>query len=246
MYNLDVPTTRVHSGRGMWEAFAKLVFYVTVGIALAAVLAWYIGSARETFFGGGELVIPPFSIAGSDDGQGGTARRSDGENAAGSHPGLATRSERCPGRTHPTIANIVDARNLTTDTSGGGRSTLVAERTSFTSIPLFATPLSLKTRLFERAEIKLAVGGLDVGGLIPWFQRLLVNRRTLEFTSVRARQGRDRFGSLDPLGFAGQALRLMVEKSDGKFVDLDLVATRVAAELMRRRLATDPRTASVG
>ena len=41
-------------------------FYVAIGIVRIAALTWYIGSLRDTLFGGGELVIPPFSIAGRD------------------------------------------------------------------------------------------------------------------------------------------------------------------------------------
>jgi hypothetical protein len=92
----------------------------------------------------------------------------------------------------------------------------------------------------ERAEIKIAVGGVDVGGLIPWLQRLLVNRRTLEFTFYERDKDAIVSGSLEALGLPGEALRLTVEKTGGTFLDLDQITTRVAAELIRRRLAGDP------
>src|SRR5262249_9455952 len=118
----------------------------------------------------------------------------------------------------------------------------IAERTVFfAGTPLFTTPTTLKTHLFEPAEIKLAVAGVDVGGVIPMVQRLLANRRTLEFTFYERDKDVIVSGSLAALGLPGEAIRLVVDKSsDGKFVDLDQVATRVAAELMRRRLLGDP------
>src|SRR5437899_4233439 len=40
----------------------------------------------------------------------------------------------------------------------------------------------IPTSLFEPANINVAVGGVQVGGVIPWIQNLLVRKRTLTFT----------------------------------------------------------------
>jgi hypothetical protein len=118
----------------------------------------------------------------------------------------------------------------------------VDHQKSVTSVvpQLFATRgVSLETTLLEPAQVKIAVGGVDVSGVVPWLQRLLIARRTLEFTYYETPNSVIVSGTLQPMGLNSEGLRIVVPKENGKPANLDEVASVVATEIERQRLARD-------
>jgi hypothetical protein len=217
------------------ELFAKLVFYVCGGVVLAGAVIWYVSSAYEEITGHSALVIAPFTIA---------------DNADEKNKG---RSEALAKMLHAHLQQIehdlnVSQQNLVTGSrpdvptaSAGERAQVATEKLTSIVPPLFATQgVSLQTRLLEPTQIKIAVGGVDVGGVLPWFQRLLVTQRTLDFTYYETPTMVKVSGALHPMGLSNEALRVEVPKENGKSADLDQVALMVAVEIERLRLARDP------
>lgn len=217
----------------MWTTLIQTAFYLSVGLALFGAVVWYVGVLGSAVTGGGDLVIVPFTIAtGSDekDGRGAALAKMLQARLQEIEHDLATAQEQLM---HPPAAPVPAAQ------SGGSTLSQATGLTSVVPMLFAAQGAALQTRLLEPAQVKITVGGVEVGGLIPWFQRLLVNRRTLEFTYYEREAGVVVSGSLEPLGLPTEALRVPVPKTAGKAADLDEVATMVAAEIVRRRLAAD-------
>jgi len=216
------------------DSFVKVVFYLCAGLALFGALVWYIGSAYEALTGRGAVVIPPLTVAGPHNAE------TDGRGEALARM-LQTRLQQIE---HDLVASqdlLVRGRDAVTpsgvpgpQSSQGGTLTAIAPT-------LIATQgVALQTRLLEPTKIKVEVGGVDVGGMIPWLQRLLVTRRTLEFTLYETDHSVIVTGSLQALGVTNQALRVEVSNEQGKPPNLDSVASLVAMEIEHRRLARDP------
>ncbi len=220
----------------MFVSLIQMAFYLSAGLALLGILVWYVGSVRDALTGGGDVVIVPFTIAGSQDakdtGRGAALAKMLQARLQEFEHDLAISQERLMQR-----ASVpVRGGGVSAPSESAPRATI----TSVVPILFAAQGAGLQTRLLEPAQIKLAVGGVEVGGVIPWLQRLLVNRRTLEFTYYEKDDGVIVSGSLAALGLTGEALRLQVPKATGKAIDLDEVAGTVAAEIVRRRLSRDP------
>jgi hypothetical protein len=194
----------------MIEIFVKVLLYVAAGLVLASVMIWYLTSAYEAITGRSNIVIAPFSIADSAD-----------EKSRG-------RSEALAKMLHARLQNIehdlsVSQKALLNDAQSGalgpGNSEPAESKAAVTSIvpQLFATQgVSLQTRLFEPADIKVAVGGVDVGGIVPWLQKLLIAQRTLEFTYYETPTSVVVSGTLQPLGLGDEGLRIEVPKEQGQ------------------------------
>jgi hypothetical protein len=216
------------------ELFLKAVFYICAGLALAGAILWYVTSLYETVTGHSALVILPFTIADDSDGKG--QGRSDGLAKL-----LHARLQEIEHDLAVSQKTLIEGSSIQA-AQAGSEKPLPGKNEAITSIapPFFATQgVSLKTRLLQPTEIKIAVGGVDVGGLLPWFQKLLITRRTLEFAYYETPTFVVVSGSLEALGLTDAALRVEVPKEEGKPANLDQVAWMVATEIERRRLELD-------
>ena len=215
----------------MLDLFIKIVFYVGAGLVLFGSVAWYLNAAYVELSGKGELVIAPFRIAESGDAK-------DGSRGEALARMLRASLEKIEGDLAVSQQTLVDS------TASGARADpapSVPAAESITSIapPLFvAQRAGLQTRLLEPAQVKLAVAGVDVGVIIPWLQRTLTSRRTLELTYYqKSKSVVVVSGSLHSMGLEDESLRLEVPIESGGAADLDLVAWTVATEIECRRLA---------
>jgi hypothetical protein len=217
------------------EFFLRVTFYLCAGLGLTIAVVWYVTSLYESLTGRSDLVILPFTIAGSSD-----------EKAGGSSEALARMLH---ARLEQIERDLTDSQKTLLSGIGKvspppGASTPQGTKEVVTSIApplLFATQgVSLQTRLLEPTQVKISVGGVDVGGLLPWFQKLLVTRRTLEFTYYETPTSVIVSGGLHPLGLERESLRVEVPKVGDKAANLDQVALFVATEIERLRLARDP------
>jgi hypothetical protein len=105
--------------------------------------------------------------------------------------------------------------------------------------PLFATKgVSLQTSLLEPTQLKLSVGGVDVGGILPWLQMLLITQRTLELTYYETPTQVIVTGSLRSLRLS-EPLRVEIKRDEAKPANLDRVVWAVGTEIERLRLSGD-------
>src|SRR6266480_3801397 len=103
----------------------------------------------------------------------------------------------------------------------------------------------LNTSLLQPIDMKLSVGGMDVGRILPWLQRRISSRRTLHFTLYSHGGETEVFGSIAALRVNGPGVRLLLQGEDGKPPSLRVVADRLAYEIFRRTLANDATTKKV-
>jgi hypothetical protein len=106
-------------------------------------------------------------------------------------------------------------------------------------VRLWTQTVALQTGLLQPMDIKLSVGGVDVGGILPWLQRWLSSRRTLHFTLYLQETETQIFGSLAALRLLDAGLRLHVKGSDGKAPSLDVIVDGLAHEIVHRYLSQD-------
>src|SRR5262249_52781198 len=95
-------------------------------------------------------------------------------------------------------------------------------------VRLWAQNVALHTGLLRPVDLKLSVGGVDVGVVLPWIQRRLSSRRTLHFTVYTNDAGAQVFGSVAALRLKGDALRLAVAANAGKSPSFDAIVDRLA------------------
>jgi hypothetical protein len=195
------------------------------GLALAIAVAWYVSLVYHEISGSGRVVIDRFTVV-RDDGQ-----RNDELGYA-----LAQMLET---RLQSLARELRDAQaGLMTDVSG---STLAQASATAPvgDVRLWSQAVVLQTGLLEPVDIELSVGGVDVGGIIPWFQRRLTSRRTIHFTLYARANEAQVFGSLGALRLPDNALRLRVEGVAGAPPSLDKILDELAHEILRRCLSRE-------
>jgi hypothetical protein len=220
----------------MWVSLIQVAFYLSAGLALFGALVWYVGSAGHALFGGGDVVIVPFTIVESHEAK-------QAARGAALAKMLQARLQEFEHDIAVSQEEMMEERATNVPVAGQPvASGPVATTGIAPMVPILfaAQGAALQTRLLEPAQINITVGGVEVGGVIPWLQRLLVNRQTLEFTCYEKDDSVIVSGSLRSLGLTGEALRVEVVKGAGKAIDLDEIASEVAAEIVRRRLSRDP------
>jgi hypothetical protein len=110
-------------------------------------------------------------------------------------------------------------------------------------IPAFWTsqPVDLQTALFEPLNINVAVAGVEVGSVLAWIQRKMINTRTLNFTIYLEKDRALITGSLNAIDPRDNVLRIELSRDAGQEkIPLDRIADSVAYELTKRQLAKDP------
>lgn len=220
----------------------RIVFLVLSGLALVMVAIWYVSFCFEEVTGIGRVVIDPLTVI-ADDGKGSDelgralaqmlqadleSRASEFQNAQQELALTSSPNSQATGATSPdtrAIEVVGNVRGWTPD------------------VPLKIFLLKpLNTSLLQPVDMKLSVGGMDVGGILPWLQRQISSRRTLHFTFYSHGDDTEVFGSIAALRISGPGIRLVVKGEDGKPPSLRVVVDRLAYEIFRRKLASDANT----
>jgi hypothetical protein len=217
----------------MWEILLKIAFYLIAGFVLVVASVWYVRSAYAAITGTGEVVIVPFAMVGADE---------DKDTVRG------TALARMLQAHLQTIENdlATSQRELTEESMATARTSSAVKRdqdqarTALLPMLFVEQGASLQTRLLEPTRINVTVGGVEVGGIVPWLQRLLANRRSLEFSLYEGETKVSVACSLQVLGLTSEGLRVDLPKASGAKVDWDDVTAEVAYEVIRRRLARAP------
>jgi hypothetical protein len=226
----------------MIDDTVRIVFLVLAGLALFLVATWYVRFCVEEITGTGHVVIDPLSVI-TDDGKGndglGTALaqmlQADLESRA---------SEFQKAQQELALTSSPNSQATGEMSSDTRRKELVGNVRGWTpDIPLKIFLLKpLNTSLLKPIDMKLSVGGMDVGGVLPWFQKLLSSRRTLHFTLYSHGNDTEVFGSIAALRINGPGIRLVVKGEGDKPPSLRMVVDRLAYEIFRRKLATEDNT----
>jgi hypothetical protein len=220
----------------------RILFLVLSGLALVAVTIWYVSFCFEEMTGTGRVVIDPLTVI-TDDGKGsdelGSAlaqmlqadlesRASEFQNAQQELALTSLPNSQVAGATFPETRSIEVVGNV---------------RGWTPDVPLKIFLLKpLNTSLLQPIDMKLSVGGMDVGGILPWLQRRISSRRTLHFTFYSHGDDTEVFGSIAALRVSGPGIRLVVKGGDGTPPSLRAVVDRLAYEIFRRKLASDANT----
>ena len=199
------------------------VFLVFGGILLLANI-WFVRQAFESFFRPG-LVIAPFELVGQS-GDAGTGK---------------TLAYLLQARLQQVLGDLERAQNSLRNTPPGpaGQARLEIEKPDSGGppqppVPAFWQPIRLNTTLFSPVDMKVAVGGVEVGSVLPWIQRAIVKRDMLTFT-VSYEAGKAVIaGDISAL-HAGTA-SVWTETAAATPTN---IADLLAHEIIRRKLATD-------
>jgi len=223
----------------MMDDTVRILFLVLSGLALALISIWYVYFCFQEITGRGHVVIDPVTVV-TDDGKGSDelgkalaqmlqadleSRASEFQNAQRelaltSAPNTQITEPSSPLRQASEVVGNV--RGWTPD------------------VPLKIFLLKpLNTGLLQPVDMKLSVGGMDVGGILPWLQKKISSRRTLHFTLYSHGDETEVFGSIVALRVNGPGIRLIVKGGDGKAPSLRVVVDRLAYEIFRRKLASD-------
>lgn len=101
---------------------------------------------------------------------------------------------------------------------------------------LWAEPVNLNTALFEPVDIKINVGGVEVGRLVPWIQRALVKSHSLHFTVSYEKEKTIIVGNISSLDAPLESIWIETDAATpAKIADL------IAHELILQKLASDRR-----
>jgi hypothetical protein len=163
------------------EPTAKAFLLVLLGMFLLAANAWYVGVVYRSIKGG-NLVIGPIRIIGGP------------SDASGMDEVLARML------LVRLRSIIVDLEQSQSSLQNPAETAEIAGHTGALST-FFGAPrtVQLDAQLFEPAKIDVKVAGVEVGGLLPWFQRWFVEDRTLSFTVSLQDRAAVVAGNIDPL-----------------------------------------------
>jgi hypothetical protein len=220
----------------------RVFFLVLSGLTLVLVATWYIIFCIEEITGTGRVVIDPLTVI-SDDGKSGDELGT--ALAQMLQADLESHASEFQNAQYELAMTYSSSSSDPKETLPDPRSTeVVGNVRGWTpDVPLKIFLLKpLNTGLLQPVDMKFTVGGLDVGGILPWMQRRISSRRTLHFTFYSHGDGVEVFGSIDALRIRGPGIRLVVNGEDGKPPSLRRAVDRLAYEIFRRKLASDANT----
>jgi len=226
----------------MIDEVIRILFLLLSGLTLLLVTIWYVSFCYREITGTGQVVIDPLTIV-TDDGKG-----SDELGRALAQMLQADLESRAS-----EFQNAQQELSLTSSPNpkAGQESSLDTKPVELMGnvrgwtpdVPLKIFLLKpLNTGLLQPVEMKLSVGGMDVGGILPWLQRRISSRRTLHFTLYSHGNQTEVLGSMAALRINGPGLRLVVQGDDSKPPSLRQVVDHLAYEIFRRKLANDTKT----
>jgi len=229
----------------MIDDVVRIVFLILGGLTLVLISIWYVYFCFQEITGTGRVVIDPLTVVtddekGSDDLGKALAQmlQSDLESRASEFENAQYElSLASPPNSQVSGSSSLDPRGVE----------VVGNVRGWTpNVPFKIFLLKpLNTSLLQPTNMKLSVGGMDVGGILPWLQRIFSSKRTLHFTLYSHGDETEVLGSIAALRADGPAVRLLLKGEDGKAPSLRVVVDRLAYEIFRRTLARDATTKKV-
>jgi hypothetical protein len=220
----------------------RIAFLVLTGLALAVVTIRYVNFCVEEITGTGRVVIDPLSVI-TDNGRG--SEELGMALAQMLQADLESRASEFQNAQQELALTSSPNAEVTAATSAVARPVdVVGNVRGWTpDVPLKIFLLKpLNTSLLQPVNMKLSVGGMEVGGILPWLQRQISSRRTLHFTLYSHGNDTEVFGSIAALRISGPGIRLLVKGEDDKPPSLRVIVDRLAYEIFRRKLASEAKT----
>lgn len=217
--------TIVSTGKTMLDGAIRVSFLILGGLTLSVAVIWYLGLLYQEIRGTGQIVIDPLTVIDN----GGKANDELGKALA----------QMLQARLQSLAHELQDAQASFTTNVRAPALPQGAPAAPVGDVRLWTQAVTLQTGLLQPIDMKLSVGGVDVGGILPWFQRWLSSPRTLHFTLYSQETEVQIFGSLAALGLSDAGLRLRVKGPDGKAASLDVIVDSLAHEIVHRYLAHD-------
>jgi hypothetical protein len=226
----------------MMDEVVRIVLLLLCGLILLVMAIWYLSFCYQEITGTGQVVIDPLTIV-TDDGKGSDelgralaqmlqadleSRASEFQNAQLELSLTSSSTPKSGQESSPETKSVEVMGNV---------------RGWTPDVPLKIFLLKpLNTGLLQPVDMKLSVGGMDVGGVLPWLQRRISSRRTLHFTVYSHGDETEVLGSVAALRINGPGLRLVVKGNNGKPPSLREVVDKLAYEIFRHKLANDTTT----
>lgn len=211
----------------MLDDAIRVGFLTLGGLTLALVVIWYVGLLDQEIRGTGQIVIDPLTVV-------------DGSGKTNDELGAAM-AQMLQARLQSLVSDLQEAqaRSMSPSTTPSGESRTTPDAL-VGDVRLWTQAVTLQTGLLQPVNMKLSVGGVEVGGFLPWFQRWFSRRRTLHFTVYSQDADAQVFGSLAALGMGETGLRLRVKAAaDAKTPSLETIVDALAHEIIHRVLAQD-------
>ncbi|HVP39025.1 MAG TPA: C1 family peptidase [Candidatus Saccharimonadales bacterium] len=209
----------------MFDDTIRVTFLILVGLALTVAMIWYLGFLHREIRGTGQVVIDPFTVI-------------DPSGKPNDELGKAL-AQLLQAHLQSLVRELGDAQAGFTKDVQTPAMVQGAPAGQVGDVRLWTQPVALHADLFQPINLKLSVGGVDVGGILPWLQQRLSSRRTLHFTLCPQAGQAQVLGSLDALKLPDAAVRLSVKGSDGNAPTPDAVVDALAHEIVHRYLARD-------
>jgi hypothetical protein len=193
--------------------------YLVLGFVLLIANVWFIRLVGNGLRGG-ELVIVPFQVIEQKD--------DDGKLASALAYMLQARLRKI-GTDLEISQNILMEPPRSAVSRPDGTPTSIIPR-------IWASPVDIPVKLLDPVNIDVAVGGVQVGKVLPAIQRSIVKSRTLTFTVYYEGERAIITADIDAFqNTGGDALWIEVKKATP-----DEVVGSIAYELVQRKLANDP------
>jgi len=206
----------------MLDEALRIAFLLLVAGTLVLLAVWFATFCYREVLGRREVVIDPFTVV-------------DEKGKPNTDIGRAM-ALNLQSRLQTITLDLRNAQQRLTESPANTIGATPVPRVG--DVRLWTGDVVLQTVLLETLDMKLSVGGLDVGGVLPWVQRKLSSRRTLHFTVFSHATTAQVFGSVAPLGLEG-SIRLTVDGENEHTPDLDVIVERLACEIVHLALAKD-------
>lgn len=207
------------------DTLIRILLYISIGSGLLGANLWFINVFQKAFFSK-DAVITSFKIVGKDDNQG----------KVGST--LANRLQAQLGKIQQELEN---SQNLLIRKTGEVEESESSDSNTPQPELWIIPPRGLKkasvpTQLFEPLNINVAVGGVEFGQFLPWFQRWMVKERALSFTVYYKDNKAEVHGNLSTFGQSKSEL-LWLEDIEPN--NDDEIVNRIAYKLIQNKLSED-------
>ncbi len=163
----------------------RMAFLVFVGLVLGVAVAWYIGFLYQEVRGTGRIVIVPLTVI-------------DSQGKTNDELGKAL-AQMLNARLQSLSYELQDAQSAFTTDVRASAFPQEAAPAPVGDVRLWTQAVALQTALLQPIDLKLSVGGVDVGGIIPSVQHWLRSDRMLHLTLYAQETDVQVFGSLAAL-----------------------------------------------
>jgi hypothetical protein len=205
------------------ELLTRAIVFVVLGGMLLLANIWFVRAALSSF-GTRAVVIAPMEVMGRDG--------PSGQMLASL---LQARLQQLQVSLKRAQESLVSAPRGPADTE---RPSVADDDAGKPGPPMprfWSEPIRLDAVLFQPIEISASVGGVDVGRLVPWVQRLVAEPQTLNFTVSFEANSTLVAGDIRPLGTQTGSVWISTnDTTPAKIADL------IAHELILRQLASHP------